>query len=285
MYDYLISPFVEYGFMRMALLAVLYQSIGATPIGVFLIMRRMSLVGDALSHAILPGVAIGFLIAGLNPLVMSLMGLLTGLFMILGSTIATKKTGLKEDANFAGFYLTCLALGVILVSKYGTSTDLMSFLFGSLFQVNHEGLLWIASITTITLIVLAIIYRPLYVESIESIFLKIVKTKSSISLILFQFLIVLNLVGGFQTLGTLLSVGLMMIPSITAKLWFSRMESILIGAFCFAFINGTIGLLLSFYFDIASGAMIILCCGIFYMLSLFIGLNSGIFFQQHQKRG
>ncbi|QRN40817.1 MAG: metal ABC transporter permease [Neisseriaceae bacterium] len=283
MYDYLISPFVEYDFMRIALLAILYQSIGTTPIGVFLIMRRMSLVGDALSHAILPGVALGFLIAFLNPVVMSLMGLLTGLLMIFVSTIATKKTGLQEDANFAGFYLTCLALGVILISKYGTSTDLMDFLFGSLFQVNHNGLLWIASITTTTLVLLAIIYRALYVESIEPIFLKIVKAKGSIFLIIFQFLIVLNLVGGFQTLGTLLSVGLMMIPAITAKLWFSRMESILIGAFCFAFINGIIGLLLSFYVDVASGAMIILCCGIFYMFSLFIGPNSGILFQQYQK--
>ncbi|MFH4354967.1 MAG: metal ABC transporter permease [Neisseriaceae bacterium] len=276
LYYYLVQPFADYHFMRIALLAIIYQSISVAPIGLFLVMRRMSLMGDALSHAILPGVAISFLIAGFNPVLMSIGGLLTGCIMMYASRVATEKTHLQEDANFAGFYLTCLAVGVILVSRYGSNTELLNFLFGSLFQINFAGLAWIAATASLTLVILMIIYRPLYVESLEVNFLSRFQMKSRLIVLIFQTLTVFNLVSGFQTLGTLLSVGLMMIPAISAKLWFSRMETLLAGTFCFALLSGIIGLLLSYHFDLPSGAMIILCAGLFYLTSLFLAPHSWV---------
>ena len=269
-YHYLCRPFVEYEFMRFALLAIFYQSLAIAPLGVFLIMRRMSLMGDALSHAILPGVAIGFMLSGLNPIVMSVGGLVTGYLSLLGSSLASDKNELKEDASFAGFYLSSLALGVILVNKFGSSTDLMSFLFGSLFQISHQNLLWIACACSFSLVTLMIIFRPLYIDTVEPTFLRGLKSHPLLFVLIFQFLVVLNLVSGFQTFGTLLSVGLMIIPAITAQLWFHRSSILLIGAFIFSVISGVIGLVCSFYFDFAAGATIILCGGILYLLSLFI---------------
>ena len=264
-YHYLCHPFVEYEFMRFALLAIFYQSLATAPLGIFLIMRRMSLVGDALSHAILPGVAIGFMLRGLNPIVMSIGGLITGYLSLLASSLISDKDKLKEDASFAGFYLSSLALGVILVNKFGSSTDLMSFLFGSLFQISHQNLLWIACACSFSLVTLMIIFRPLYIDTVEPVFLRGLKSHSLLFVLIFQFLVVLNLVSGFQTFGTLLSVGLMIIPAITAQLWFHRISVLLIGAFIFSLISGVIGLLCSFYFDFAAGATIILCLSLIHI--------------------
>ena len=112
----LIQPFIEFGFMRRALIACVALAVSATPLGVFLSLRRMSLIGDALSHAVLPGAAIGYLISGLSLVAMGVGGLIAGLAVALLSGAVSRYTPLKEDASFAGFYLGSLALGVTLVS-------------------------------------------------------------------------------------------------------------------------------------------------------------------------
>lgn len=120
-YSIFIGPFVEYGFMRRALVASIALGLGSGPIGVLLMLRRMSLVGDAMSHAVLPGAAIGFLIAGgLSLPAMGLGGLIAGLSVAVLSGIVSRTTALKEDASFASFYLASLALGVLIVSLRGS---------------------------------------------------------------------------------------------------------------------------------------------------------------------
>ena len=120
LYEHLVHPFIEFGFMRRALVACLALSISAGPIGVFLVLRRMSLMGDALSHAILPGAALGFLVAGLSLWAMSLGGLVVALVVALSAGVMSRVTPLKEDAALAGFFLISLALGVLLVSMKGS---------------------------------------------------------------------------------------------------------------------------------------------------------------------
>ena len=105
MIDAVIDPFVEFAFMRRALVGCFALSLGAPPIGVFLMLRRMSLMGDAMSHAILPGAAIGFLVAGLSLLAMSLGGFVAGLAVALLAGLVTRSTILREDASLAAFYL------------------------------------------------------------------------------------------------------------------------------------------------------------------------------------
>ena len=163
-YDALIAPFTEFEFMRRALAGVIALSLGGAPIGVFLMLRRMSLVGDAMAHAILPGAAIGFLLSGLNLFAMTTGGLIAGFTVAMLAGLVSRTTELKEDASLAAFYLVSLALGVTIVSIKGTNIDLLHVLFGNILAMDDPTLLVIAFNATITLLVLAVIYRPLVIE-------------------------------------------------------------------------------------------------------------------------
>ena len=164
LYEWLIEPFAEFDFMRYALASVVFLALSAAPVGVFLVMRRMSLVGDALGHAVLPGAAVGYMIGGLSLPAMSAGGFVAGMVMALLAGLVSRFTDLKEDANFAAFYLTSLAIGVLLVSMGGSNIDLLHLLFGSILAVDLPALTLVASVASTTIITLAVIYRPLLLE-------------------------------------------------------------------------------------------------------------------------
>src|SRR5215467_15805412 len=241
-YDTLIAPFSEFEFMRRALAAVIALSLGGAPIGVFLMLRRMSLVGDAMAHAILPGAAIGFLLYGLNLLAMILGGLAAGFLVALLAGVVARSTGLKEDASLATFYLASLALGVTIVSVKGTNIDLLHVLFGNILAMDDRTLLLVAANATITLVVLAVIYRPLVVESVDPLFLRTVSRAGGPAHLVFLALIVINLVSGFQALGTLLAVGLMVLPAGIARFWSRDVTGMICVAVVAAIISGYAGL-------------------------------------------
>ncbi|KEZ73984.1 zinc ABC transporter permease, partial [Pseudomonas syringae pv. syringae FF5] len=161
LYSLVVEPFIEFGFMRRALVACLALGIGSGPVGVLLMLRRMSLVGDAMSHAVLPGAAVGFMVAGLSLPAMGFGGLIAGLAVALLSGLVSRLTSLREDASFASFYLTSLAAGVLIVSLHGSSVDLLHVLFGTILAIDDTAIYMVGSIASFTLILLAIIYRPL----------------------------------------------------------------------------------------------------------------------------
>ncbi len=271
-----LQPFFDYSFMRRALVGCLALSIGAPPIGVFPVLRRMSLVGDAMAHAILPGAAIGFLIAGLSLVAMSLGGLITGLMVVLLSGAVTRSTILREDASLAAFYLLSLALGVMIISVKGSNVDLLHVLFGSVLALDNAALLIVAGIATISTLVLAAIYRPLVLECFDPGFLRSVSRASLPTHFLFLVLLVLNLVGGFQTLGTLMVVGIMLLPAVTARFWADSVSGMIAVAIGSAFAACLIGLLISYHFDLPSGPAIILTAGAGYLLSTLVGRRGGV---------
>ena len=218
-YDALIAPFTEFEFMRRALAAVIALSLGGAPIGVFLMLRRMSLVGDAMAHAILPGAAIGFLLSGLSLFAMTAGGLIAGFTVAILAGLVARNTELKEDASLATFYLVSLALGVTIVSIKGTNIDLLHVLFGNILAMDDQTLLVIAFNATITLLVLAVIFRPLVIECVDPVFLRTVSRAGAPAHLAFLALVVINLVNGFHALGTLLAVGLMILPAGIARFW------------------------------------------------------------------
>lgn len=266
--NHIITPFIEFEFMRHALISVIFLSLSAVPVGVFLVMRRMSLIGDAMSHAVLPGAAIGYMFAGLSLPAMSLGGFIAGLLMAAAAGLAGRFSTLKEDASFAAFYLGCLALGVVLVSRNGSSVDLLNLLFGSVLAVDKTSLILVSIVTSISILLLAIIYRPLILESIDPLFMRTVRARGGLWHLLFLMLVVINLVAGFQAMGTLMSVGLMMMPAICARLWVLRIEHVLLTSIAIAIGASILGLLLSFYINLPSGASIILVLAGFYLCSL-----------------
>lgn len=275
LYDILVGPFVEFAFMRRALAGCFALALGSGPIGLLLVLRRMSLMGDAMSHAILPGAAVGFMVAGLSLPAMSLGGLAAGVTVALLAGIATRFTSVREDASFAAFYSLSLAIGVLLVSKSGNNVDLMHLLFGSVLAVDDIALLLVASVSSITLVTLAIIYRPLLLESLDPVFLRSVGSPVGVWHLVFLVLVVLNLVSGFQALGTLMAVGLMMLPAITARLWSVSVGGMLTIAVSVAFFCGLGGLLLSYHIELPSGPAIILLAGLVYLISLLIAPVGG----------
>jgi zinc/manganese transport system permease protein len=276
MYDYLIAPFVEFGFMRRALAGTLALALGAGPIGVFLMLRRMSLVGDAMAHAILPGAALGFMVAGLNLFAMTAGGIVAGVIVAVLTGIVARVTELKEDASLAAFYLLSLALGVTLVSLRGTNVDLLHVLFGTVLALDDNTLLLIGAITSVTLAALALIYRPLVLECVDPGFLRSVSRAGAPVHIAFLALVVLNLVAGFHALGTLLAVGLMMLPAAVARFWARDITAMIAIAVATAVLSGLIGLLVSFHAGVPSGPAIILVAGVLYLVSIFVGRVGGV---------
>ncbi len=286
-YDLFIAPFQDYGFMRRALVACLCLSVGASPIGVLLALRRMSLMGDALSHAILPGAAIGYLVAGsLSLTAMGLGGLVAGLSVALLSGIVSRVTPLQEDASFASFYLASLALGVLIVSLHGSNVDLLHVLFGTILAIDAPALYQIGAITSLTLVVMAIIYRPLVSECFDPGFLRAVGGRGPIYHVAFLLLVVINLVASFQALGTLMAVGLMMLPAAIAQLWARSLPAMLAIASGSAAASGYLGLVASYHFETASGPTIIIAATCLYGLSILVapaGLGSRLFTRPHLK--
>ena len=236
----------------------------------------MSLMGDALSHAVLPGAAIGFIFAGLSLPAMGLGGFVAGISVALIAGLVSRFTSVREDASFAAFYLLALSVGVLLVSKYGSNVDLIHILFGTVLAVDDAALLLVASIASLTLLTLAVIYRPLLLESYDPAFLQSVGASGGVYHLIFLVLVVLNLVAGFQALGTLMAVGLMMLPAITARLWAQSVGGMLLTAITLALSSGLGGLLCSYHFDLPSGPAIILFAGSLYLLSLLFAPAGGV---------
>jgi zinc/manganese transport system permease protein len=271
LFEFLVGPFLTYGFMSRALVGAVVIALSAAPVGVFLMLRRMSLTGDAMAHAILPGAGVGFLLAGLEILPMTLGGFTAGLVVALLAGLVSRLTIQREDTSLAAFYLISLALGVMLVSLRGSSVDLMHVLFGTVLALNNDALVMIGAVATISLVALALIWRPLFAECLDPNFLRSVSGAGQAVHLIFLALVVLNLVGGFQALGTLLAVGLMMLPAAAARFWVRRLEALCLVAVGIGVASSYVGLLLSYYLSVPSGPAIILVAGAIYLLSLLVG--------------
>ena len=270
LWDTVFSPFAEFAFMRRALVATLALSLSAAPLGVFLTLRRMSLLGDALSHAVLPGVAIGFMLGGLSLSAMALGGVAAGMGVAALAGLVTRFTVLKEDASLAAIYLVALALGVMLISSHGTQLDLLHILFGSALGVDTQGLLLVAGVSSVSVLLLAAMYRGLVLESFDPVFLGAAGRRGWLWQQGFLMLVVINLVAGFQTLGTLMAVGLMMLPAVSSRLWHDTLPAQLVNASAQAMLASAVGLLLSYHLDTPSGPTIIGCAGALYFASLLV---------------
>jgi len=275
--NFLTAPFADEA-IRHSYAAVLALSLGAGPVGVFLMLRRMSLVGDAMAHAILPGVAIGFLAAGLSVFAMTLGGVIAGIVIAVLSGLISRTTQLQEDASLAVFLLVSLALGVVIVTANGMDTEkLMEFLFGeTAAQMNAAKLNVIAVNATISLVVLALIWRPLVVDCVDPGFLRTVSHAGGIAHAAFLVVLVLNLVSGFHAFGSLLGVGIIIIPAAVARFWTRDITAMIMLASACALVAGWGGLLISFYAHVPSGPAVTLSAGALYAGSLLFGPVGGV---------
>lgn len=276
LYDLVIQPFAEFAFMRRALVGMLALALGYGPVGVFLVLRRMSLMGDALAHAVLPGAAVGYLTAGLSIGAMGIGGFSAGLLVALVAGLVTRATELREDASVAATFLISLALGVMIVTVRGSPADLMHVLFGSVLAVDDVALLLVASIASLTLLAFAVFYRPLVVECFDPGFLHAMGINGGLYHIGFLMLVVLNLVAGFQSLGTLMALGLLLLPPAAAMFWATEIWALAALAVVVAVVSGFTGLLLSYHLNLPSGPAIVLTAGAIYAASVLFGRRGSV---------
>jgi zinc/manganese transport system permease protein len=265
-FDVLLVPF-ELGFMRRALIGCLALSVAAPPLGLFLSLRRMSLTADVLQHGILPGIAVGAALGGVSLIAMGLGGLVAGLLVALLAAILTRATGGREDSQFAGVYLVALASGVALASRL-PGLDLTHLLFGSVLAVDDQALWLMAGIASLTLLGLAFIWRPLILESLDP---GCLGRGGFWWQGAFMALVVLCVVGGFAALGTLMSVGLMMLPAIAARHWAARLGGQMRAAVLIACAASFFGLLGSYHLNLPAGPAILLVAGGIWLLSITFG--------------
>ena len=267
----LVAPFAEFGFMQNALLGCVLLSVSAAPVGVFLLLRRMSLTGDAMAHGILPGAALGYLYAGLSLGAMTVGGLLAGVAVAVASGLVARHTVLREDTSLAAFYLLSLSLGVVIVSTQGNNVDLLHVLFGTVLSLNAEALALLAGVALVTVVALVALFRPLVLECLDPGFLRSVSGWSPVAHYGFLVLLVLNLVAGFHALGTLMAVGLVVLPAAAARFWVRHIRPLLALSAVLALLGSVAGLLVSYHADLPSGPAIVLGMAVLMLASMLAG--------------
>jgi zinc/manganese transport system permease protein len=284
LHEALIAPFAEFAFMRRALAGLVALALAGAPLGVLLMLRRMALTGDGMSHAILPGTAIAYLFFGFALAPMTIGGILAGLFVATAAGALSRATALKEDASLAAFYLVSLALGVVIVSLRGTNVDLMHFLFGSILGLDDAMLILVGAISSLTLLGLAILWRPLVMDGVDPGFLRTVSRAGLPSYLAFLALMVLNLVAGFHALGTLLAVGFLVLPAVASRFWTRDLNWMAPIAALVGLGAGFAGLLASYHASVPTGPAMILALGAVVLVSLLFGRVDGLVWRHLPRR-
>jgi len=265
---YLIGPFETFGFMRIALVACVALALSNGPVGTLLLMRRESLQGNVLSHAVIPGAALGFLYAGYSLAALTFGGLLSGLGVAGLAALAARSRLQRQDSPLIAFYLVSLSFGVLVVAARGSQADLMHVLFGTVLAVDVKALLLIAGISSVTLLIVAMFYRPLAVESFDPEFLRAVGGGGGAFRFMFIALVALNLVASFQAFGTLLAIGPLLLPAAAARCWTNKVWPMIILATVIGMVAAIAGLLTSYYANLPSGPAIVMGAGGLYGMSL-----------------
>jgi zinc/manganese transport system permease protein len=268
----LISEMFSYAFMRRAFVVTTILSASVAPVGAFLVLRRLSLAGEAMAHAITPGVVIGFVTAGLSVMSLLFGGLIAGLGVAVLTAYLARNTILRSDASLASLYLIALAIGIFILSAAGSAVPLKSFLFGSILGVDDASIILVGGVATVTLLTFALILRPLIMSTCDPVFFESQVKRPWIVDQGFMFLLVLNLLAAFKTLGTLMAVGLMILPATAARYWSGTITAQLGLGFIFSLLSCWLGLTLSYVLpETPSGPAIVLVAGAIFVLSALFG--------------
>jgi zinc/manganese transport system permease protein len=261
----IVEPFETLAFMRAALVACLTLALANGAVGTLLILRRASLDGDVLGHAVMPGAAIGFLYAGPSPGWLSLGGLASGFGVAALAELITRDRT-RHDVRLVAFYLIALSLGVLLVAWRGSNVEIMRVLFGTVLAIDHTALLQIAALASIILLVIAALYRPLAVSAFDPAFLRAAGIRAPYGAV-FSALVVLALVASFQAFGTLLALGPILLPAAAARCWRLGAAASVALAIGFGVAASVAGLLLSYHGNLPSGPAIVLSAGLLFGMS------------------
>ncbi|SPD91599.1 Manganese transport system membrane protein MntB [Leuconostoc suionicum] len=271
-----IDGLTKYNFLQTALITSILVGIMSGIIGSFIILRGMSLMGDAISHAVLPGVAVAYML-GINLLLgASAFGILAAL--LIG--VVTMKSKLKNDTAIGIVFSAFFALGFILISLAESANNLHHILFGNVLAVSDSDLITTAIVLSIVLLFVVTFYKELFVTSFDNTFAKAYGLKTQIMHYALMLVLTLVTVTALQTVGIILIVAMLITPAATAYLLTNRMSHMMIVAAIFSVISSIVGLYLSFTFNWASGPAIVLTAAIFFSFVFIFSPKQGIIFKR-----
>jgi zinc/manganese transport system permease protein len=274
MHDHGVAAMAQDGDLLRALWAGLMLAIATAPLGVFLILRRMSLIGDAFGHAILPGAAGAALLSGGATWAISLGAALTGTSVFVAASYIGRFLRLPEDAGFALFFMSALALGVVVSSAGGPSLHLEELLFGNAMGLDATALGLCALAMVASLTGMVAIYRPLMMDTLDSAFLSTAGNGKAIGArvqAVFFALLAITSVAAFHALGALMAVGMTIIPAIGARYLARTIPAMMVAAGILAAMGVCIGLVIATIAHSPAGASIILCLVALAFLSAVVG--------------
>ncbi|HDF7653310.1 manganese ABC transporter permease [Staphylococcus aureus] len=265
-----------YQFLNRALITSIIVGIVCGTVGSLIVLRGLSLMGDAMSHAVLPGVALSFLFG----IPMFVGALITGMIASIFIGYITSSSKTKPDAAIGISFTAFLASGIIIISLINTTTDLYHILFGNLLAITNSAFLTTIVIGSIVLILIIIFYRPLMISTFDPTFSRMNGLNTTLLHYFVMLLLSLVTVASIQTVGIILVVALLITPASTAFLISKKLYSMMIIASLISVISSIVGLYYSYIYNIPSGATIVLCTFVIYIITLFFTK-----FTNRKKRG
>jgi manganese/iron transport system permease protein len=273
MTDFLFAP-LQFEFMQRAFLAVGLVCVLCSIVGCFVILRSMAFLGDAIAHAILPGVAVAYLLGGS----LTLGALVAAGIVAAGIAFLSRGGTLQEDTAIGILFTSALALGIALISTiHSYASDLSHILFGNLLGVGPSELLMIGVLGAGILILLFVAYRPLLVVTFDPILAATLRLPIELLRTIFLVIVSLTIVLSLQVIGVALVTAMLVTPAATAYLWTRRFPQMILLSALFGLVSGILGLYASYYLNIASGASIVLAATILFLVTFFFSPRKGFF--------
>lgn len=273
-----IDGLVKYQFLQNALITCIIVGLISGVIGSFIVLRGMSLMGDAISHAVLPGVAISYMVGANYIIGASVFGIIAA--MLIG--FVTQKSKLKSDTAIGIVFSSFFALGIILISLAKSSTDLYHILFGNVLAVRQSDIVITAMAAVVVLIFVLIFYKELLVSSFDSTMAQAYGLNVNLIHYGLMFGLTLVAVTALQTIGTVLVVALLITPAATAFLLTNKLSRMILISSGLSTISSVVGLFFSYSFNVASGAAIVLTAAVFFIIAFIFSPKQGIVFNRKE---
>ena len=280
MIDFLWLP-ISYGFMQRGLAAAVIVGALCALIGCYVVLRSMAFMGDAMAHAILPGIAIAYLLGG-NLL---LGALIAAIAVALGIGFFSQGGAIKEDTAIGILFSAALSLGVALISSIRTyAVDLSHILFGNVLGVSPANLVLIGSLAAAVVLTVVIFYRPFLLVTFDPVLAKTLRMPTGLLRNLMLILLSVTIVISLQTVGIGLVAAMLVTPAAAAYMLTRRLPVMMALSISIGVLSGIIGLYLSYYLNIASGASIVLVATLFFLLAFFFSPRGRIWHLAHSRR-
>ena len=278
MFSEFIDGLLNFHFLQNALITALVIGIVGGAVGCFIILRGMSLMGDAISHAVLPGVAISFIL-GINFFIGAIV------FGLLASTIITyikSNSIIKSDTAIGITFSSFLALGIILIGIANSSTDLFHILFGNILAVQDLDMWITIAVALLVLTTITIFFRPLLLTTFDPILAKSIGVKVTFYHYLLMVILTLVAVTAMQSVGTILIVALLITPAATAYLYANSLKTMIFLSSGFGALASVLGLFIGYSFNIAAGSSIVLTSALLFLISFFIAPKQSVMNKTYQ---